>query len=47
MDRNVIMDYNGYNGVIIRISFIIYSKCYNGYNIHVISVIMDILRPLL
>jgi hypothetical protein len=47
MDRNVIMDYNGYNGVIIHISVIIYSKCYNGYNSHVISVIMDILRPLL
>ncbi len=47
MDWYVIMDYNGYNDVIIHISVIIYSKCYNEYNSHVISVIMDILGPLL
>ena len=47
MVRNVIMDYNGYNDVIIHIRVIIYSKCYNGYNSHVMSVIMDILRPVL
>jgi hypothetical protein len=36
-----------YNGVIIHISVIIYSKCYNGYNSRVINVIMDIFRPLI
>ncbi len=29
--------HNGYNGVIIHISVIIYSKCYNGHNSHVTS----------
>ena len=39
--------YNGYNGVIMYISDIIYSKWYKGYNSTVINVIMDIFRPLI